>query len=48
MDDLGWWVVHGQVLLDALRRAKEGEDPDMLYAELYANSVHEKPENIDG
>jgi hypothetical protein len=35
--DLGWWVIHGSTILDALRRACAGEDPDLLYAELYAN-----------
>lgn len=33
-----WWVLEGRALLDALRRAHEGEDPDLLYAEHYANS----------
>jgi hypothetical protein len=36
--DLGWWVIAGHVLLDGLRRAAAGEDPDLIYAELYANS----------
>lgn len=35
---LGWWVIHGDEFLDALRRAGAGEDPDLLYAEFYANS----------
>lgn len=38
MADLGWWAISGEHLLSALRRAADGEDPDMLYAELYANS----------
>ncbi len=37
-DRLGWWCIAGAELLDALRRAHQGEDPDMVYAELYANS----------
>lgn len=41
MTDLGWWVIHGEALLDGLRRAAAGEDPDVVYAELYANSDHE-------
>jgi hypothetical protein len=38
MNELGWWAISGQQLLDALRRAYNGEDPDLVYAELYANS----------
>lgn len=41
MSRLGWWVIAGDELLEALRRAHVGEDPDVLYAELYANSEHE-------
>ena len=40
--DLGWWVIAGSTLLDALHRAKDGEDPELLYAELYANSEVER------
>ena len=38
MADLGWWAISGHELLAALRRAASGDDPDVLYAELYANS----------
>lgn len=41
--DLGWWTIHGDDILDALRRAAAGEDPDLVYAEMYANSDHEYP-----
>ena len=41
--DMGWWVVSGENLLDMLRRAHGGEDPDLIYAEEYANSEHERP-----
>ncbi len=41
MSDLGWWAIHGQTILDALRRAHAGDDPDVVYAELYANSEGE-------
>lgn len=41
---LGWWVIKGEALLDALRRASDGEDPDVLYAELYANT---RSENVE-
>lgn len=36
--NLGWWAISGEVLLTALRRAASGEDADLLYAELYANT----------
>lgn len=35
---LGWWSISGEALLDLLRRAHGGEDPDLLYAEEYANA----------
>lgn len=38
---LGWWVISGDDLLAMLRRAHGGEDPDVVYAEGYANSNHE-------
>ena len=44
MSDLGWWVLSGEAVLDALRRVRAGEDPDLVYAELYANSEHEERE----
>jgi hypothetical protein len=39
--DLGWWVIAGDVLLDGLRRAAAGEDPDIVYAELFVNAESE-------
>lgn len=42
--DLGWWTISGEALLDLARRAHAGEDPDLLYAEFYANSQIERPE----
>jgi hypothetical protein len=33
-----WWVIEGEFLMSLLRRAHKGEDPDLLYAEAYANS----------
>lgn len=45
---LGWWSISGEALLDLLRRAHAGEDPELLYAEEYANSEHEYPENLEG
>lgn len=41
-DPLGWWAISGAELLAALNRAHDGEDPDMVYAELYANSEIER------
>lgn len=38
---LGWWAISGEALLDMLRRAHAGEDPDMVYVEEYANSDRE-------
>jgi hypothetical protein len=40
--DLGWWTISGEALLCALRRCYLGEDPDMVYAEAYANAEHEE------
>jgi hypothetical protein len=40
-EPLGWWTISGAALLQALRDAANGQDPDMVYAELYANSDHE-------
>lgn len=40
---LGWWTISGDDLLEALRRAHVGEDPDLVYAEMYANSEVETP-----
>ena len=42
MKTLGWWAIAGEELLAALRRVAGGEDPDLVYAELYANSDHEE------
>jgi hypothetical protein len=38
MNDLGWWTIHGETILESLRRCAEGESPDVVYAELYANA----------
>lgn len=39
---LGWWVISGESLLAMLRRVEAGEDPDLVYAEEYANCDHEE------
>ena len=36
--DLGLWLVRGEDLLDMLRRVQDGDDPDMVFAECYANA----------
>ena len=44
---LGWWAISGDALLSALKRAHDGEDPDLVYAELYANSDVERAADDD-
>lgn len=39
-----WWAISEDAFLDALRRVAAGEDPDLVYAEFYANSEHEHVE----
>lgn len=34
----GWIVLSAEAFRTFMRRAAEGEDPDLLYAEFYANS----------
>lgn len=41
--ELGWWAIAGDELLRSLRRAHDGENPDLLYTELYANTETETP-----
>jgi hypothetical protein len=41
---LGWHVISGEDLLEALRRCAAGENADLVYAELWANAEHEKIE----
>jgi hypothetical protein len=36
--ELGWWLVSGEDLLGVLRRVASGEDPDLVFAECYANA----------
>lgn len=38
---LGWWSLSGEDFLTALHRVHDGEDPDLVYVEYYANSDHE-------
>lgn len=39
-----FWVVRGDIVLHALERAREGEDPGLIYLELLANSESDTPE----
>lgn len=41
---LGWHVIEGQHLLDLLRRCEHGESADLVYAEEWANSGHDRIE----
>ena len=38
---MGWWTLSGEDFLEAMKRAHVGEDPDMLYAEYFANATIE-------
>ena len=40
---MGWWVISGEALLDMLQQVADGETPDLVYAEHYANSSHDTP-----
>ena len=42
--EAGWWAISGEALLSMLRRVAAGEEPDLVYAEEYANSDHEAVE----
>jgi hypothetical protein len=37
-----WWVISAETLMDMLWKAFRGEDPDLVYAEHYANSEVER------
>jgi len=38
----GWWVISDDALLGMLRRCADGENPDLVFAEEYANCDHEQ------
>lgn len=38
-----WHVISGDGFLEALRRVAKGEDPDLVYLELFANA--ERPDD---
>lgn len=37
-----WWVIHGEEFLRFLQRAHEGEAPELLFIEAFANSKTER------
>ncbi len=41
---LGWWSISGEDLLVMLNEVAAGADPGVVYAEHYANSQVELPE----
>ena len=45
--DLGWHVIGGDHLLELLQRCAGGEDPDMVFAEMWANAEHHHEEGDD-
>ena len=47
MTDLGWHTISGEHLLEVLRRVAAGEDPDLVYAELWANAEHHHVDTDD-
>lgn len=42
-----WHVIDRERLMQLLRRAHAGEDPDLLYIEEYVNAEREEIENGD-
>lgn len=38
MNDLGWWVIHAEEIMEMLNKVAEGDTPDIVFAEMYANS----------
>lgn len=39
----GWWTISGEELIAVLHRVADGEDPEIAYAELYANTERVEP-----
>lgn len=42
-----WWAIHASVIQQMMRRAADGENPDLLYVELIANSRSERSKDND-
>jgi len=40
MDEGPWWTISERMILELLRKVHDGEHPDDVYAELYANTEH--------
>lgn len=38
-ENLGWWAITSEALLEMLRQVEAGESADLVYAEHYANSA---------
>lgn len=38
----GWWSISGDAIIEALRRSHAGDDPEVVYMELYANANDER------
>jgi hypothetical protein len=45
--NLGYWVISGEALLELLREVAAGADPDLVYAENYANADMENYRDED-
>ena len=43
-ESLGWHVISGERLMELLRRAHDGENPDLIYIEEYVNADREEVE----
>lgn len=39
-----WWTIHGSELLAALQRVHAGEDPRLVFADLWSRADHEPAE----
>lgn len=46
-EGLGWWHVEGAEVLASLHAVAAGEDPSLVFAELYANSGTFEPDTAD-
>ena len=45
--EVSYFVIRAKDLLEALRRVRDEDSPDLVYLELHANSVHENVEGAD-
>jgi len=42
-----WWTISTESMLAMLRRCHDGEDPELVFMEEYANADHEYVEEDD-